>query len=119
MDVLLPDPLTFGFKLVRDGSDSDNLDPVKESDLPESPTSKSFVLAHEMIPMVVVVRNNTKDMIKINLNITCRDVAGENCVDGTKSTVLWTGNCHTPNFDQGSPFNFLFYVLFKTHFIRC
>jgi len=79
-------------KLDRDGSDSDNLDPVKESDLPESPMSKSSVLAHEMTPMVVVVRNNTKDMIKINLNITCRDVAGENCVDGTKSTVLWTGN---------------------------
>lgn len=92
MDVLLPDPLTFGFKLVRDESDSDNLDSVKESDLPESPASKSSVLAHEMTPMVVVVRNNTKDTIKINLNITCRDVAGENCVDGTKSTVLWTGN---------------------------
>ncbi|RHN46505.1 putative TRAPP II complex, Trs120 protein [Medicago truncatula] len=91
MDVLLPDPLTFGFKLVRDESDSDNLDPVKESDLPESPASKSSVLAHEMTSMVVVVRNNTKDTIKINLNITCRDVAGENCVDGTKSTVLWTG----------------------------
>jgi hypothetical protein len=84
MDVLLPDPLTFGFKLLREGFESDSPDPVNESDLPESPASKSSVLAHEMTPMVVVVRNNTKDMIKINLNITCRD--------GTKSTVLWTGN---------------------------
>jgi hypothetical protein len=92
MDVLLPDPLTFGFKLLREGFESDSPDPVKESDLPESRASKSSVLAHEMTPMVVVVRNNTKDMIKINLNITCRDVSGENCVDGTKSTVLWTGN---------------------------
>ncbi|WJX85940.1 hypothetical protein P8452_68315 [Trifolium repens] len=83
MDVLLPDPLTFGFKLLREGFESDSPDPVNESDLPESPASKSSVLAHEMTPMVVVVRNNTKDMIKINLNITCRD--------GTKSTVLWTG----------------------------
>ncbi|CAK8569986.1 unnamed protein product [Lathyrus sativus] len=91
MDVLLPDPLTFGFRLVRDGFESNNPDSVKESALPESPASKSSVLAHEMTPMVAVVRNNTKDMIKMNLNITCRDVAGENCVDGTKSTVLWTG----------------------------
>lgn len=91
MDVLLPDPLTFGFRLVRDGVESNNPDPVKESVLLESPASKSSVLAHEMTPMVAVVRNNTKDMIKMNLNITCRDVAGENCVDGTKSTVLWTG----------------------------
>jgi len=92
MDVLLPDPLTFGFRLVRDGFQSENPDPDKESDIVESPTSKSSVLAHEMTLMEVLVRNNTREMIKMSLNITCRDVAGENCVDGTKSTVLWTGN---------------------------
>lgn len=25
------------------------------------------------------------------LSITCRDVAGENCFDGSKATVLWAG----------------------------
>ncbi|XP_027940025.1 trafficking protein particle complex II-specific subunit 120 homolog [Vigna unguiculata] len=88
MDVLLPDPLTFGFRLVRDGSESRTADPDKES---ESAASKGSVIAHEMTAMEVVVRNNTKDMLKLSLNITCRDVAGENCVDGTKATVLWTG----------------------------
>lgn len=91
MDVLLPDPLTFGFRLVRGGFESEKLDSDKESDIIESPASKDSVLAHEMTPMEVVVRNNTKDMIKMSLNITCRDVAGENCVDGIKATVLWTG----------------------------
>lgn len=92
MDVLLPDPLTFGFRLVRDGSESGKPYSDKDSELVESPASKGSVIAHEMTPMEVLVRNNTKDMIKMSLNITCRDVAGENCVDGTKATVLWTGN---------------------------
>ncbi|KAG2390100.1 Trafficking protein [Vigna angularis] len=88
MDILLPDPLTFGFRLVRDGSESTTADPDKES---ASAASKGSVIAHEMTAMEVLVRNNTKDMLKMSLNITCRDVAGENCVDGTKATVLWTG----------------------------
>nr|ACU13379.1 unknown [Glycine max] len=91
MDVLLPDPLTFGFRLDRDGSESGKPYSEKDSDLVESPGSKGSVVAHEMTPMEVLVRNNTKDMIKMSLNITCRGVAGENCVDGTKATVLWTG----------------------------
>ncbi|KAK7260919.1 hypothetical protein RIF29_27220 [Crotalaria pallida] len=91
MDVLLPDPLTFGFRLVRNVSESEKPGPDVESNNGESPASKGSVLAHEMTPMEVLVRNNTKDMIKMSLNITCRDVAGENCVDGTKATVLWTG----------------------------
>ncbi|XP_061363889.1 trafficking protein particle complex II-specific subunit 120 homolog isoform X2 [Gastrolobium bilobum] len=91
MDVLLPDPLTYSFRLVRDGFESDRPDPDRESNIMESPASKGSVLAHEMTPMEVLVRNNTKDMIKMSLNITCRDVAGENCVDGPKATVLWTG----------------------------
>lgn len=93
MDVLLPDPLTFGFRLVRNISDPEKPDSEKGSNVDgvQSP-SKDSVLAHEMTPMEVLVRNNTKDLIKMNLNITCRDVAGENCVDGSKATVLWTGN---------------------------
>uniref|UniRef100_A0A6N2KS78 Uncharacterized protein n=1 Tax=Salix viminalis TaxID=40686 RepID=A0A6N2KS78_SALVM len=81
MDVLLPDPLTFGFRLVRD-----NLSQESGDSRP-----KGSVLAHDMTPMEIVVRNNTKEMIRMSLNITCRDVAGENCVEGTKATVLWSG----------------------------
>ncbi|KAK2973346.1 hypothetical protein RJ640_015101 [Escallonia rubra] len=90
MDVLLPDPLTFGFRLAKK-------DPVK-LDSPEEPfiqvqppASKGSVVAHDMTPMEVMVRNNTKDLIKMGLSITCRDVAGENCVEGNKATVLWAG----------------------------
>ncbi|KVH96483.1 TRAPP II complex, Trs120 [Cynara cardunculus var. scolymus] len=72
MDVLLPDPLTFSFRLVKDS--------------PKGP-----VLAHDMTPMEVFVRNNTKDSISMSLSITCRDVAGENCIEGTNSAVLWSG----------------------------
>ncbi|XP_057720746.1 trafficking protein particle complex II-specific subunit 120 homolog [Arachis stenosperma] len=91
MDVLLPDPLTFMFRLTGHDVESEKPDPDKESNIVESSVSRGSVIAHEMTPMEVLVRNNTKDMIKINFNITCRDVAGENCVDGTKATVLWTG----------------------------
>ncbi|KAJ8751699.1 hypothetical protein K2173_025866 [Erythroxylum novogranatense] len=85
MDVLLPDPLTFGFKLVIS-------DAPLESEVPiNSSGSRGSVLAHEMTPMEVLVRNNTKEIIRMSLSITCRDVAGENCVEGTKATVLWAG----------------------------
>ncbi|KAI3687135.1 hypothetical protein L1987_80826 [Smallanthus sonchifolius] len=70
MDVLLPDPLTFSFRLVKGGG---------------------HVLAHDMTPMEVLVRNNTKNCISMNLSITCRDVAGENCIEGASSAVLWSG----------------------------
>ncbi|KAL7112355.1 hypothetical protein ACP275_05G146900 [Erythranthe tilingii] len=68
MDVLLPDPLTFGFRL-----------------------AKSSIVAHDMTAMEVLVRNNTKGAIRINLSVTCKDVAGENCIEGDKATVLWEG----------------------------
>ncbi|GMG98966.1 hypothetical protein Nepgr_000806 [Nepenthes gracilis] len=85
MDVLLPDPLTFGFRLSKNSSGR-----YKESARDQSP-SKDSVLAHHMTPMEVLVRNNTKETIKMNLSITCRDVAGENCVEGAKATVFWAG----------------------------
>lgn len=88
MDVLLPDPLTFGFMLARNGSENAE----KESDASiQSSASKNSVIAHDMTPMEVLVRNNTKETIKMNLSVTCRDVAGENCVEGKKATVLWAG----------------------------
>lgn len=93
MDVLLPDPLTFGFRLAKSypGHAAKPHSP-EESDIQiNSPASKGSVLAHDMTPMEVLVRNNTKDMIKLSLSITCRDVAGENCVEGNKATVLWAG----------------------------
>ncbi|KAK9280385.1 hypothetical protein L1049_014074 [Liquidambar formosana] len=87
MDILLPDPLTFGFRLAKNGSES-----PKESNIQvHTPGSKGSVLAHDMTPMEVLVRNNTKEMIRMSLSITCRDVAGENCVEGNKATVLWAG----------------------------
>ncbi|KAK4755866.1 hypothetical protein SAY87_009623 [Trapa incisa] len=83
MDVLLPDPLTFGFRLVKGHAEvSDNV---------ETLNSKNSVLANEITPMEVMVRNNTKELIKMSLNVTCRDVAGENCVEGSDATVLWSG----------------------------
>uniref|UniRef100_A0A9I9DER7 Trafficking protein particle complex II-specific subunit 120 homolog n=1 Tax=Cucumis melo TaxID=3656 RepID=A0A9I9DER7_CUCME len=86
MDVLLPDPLTFGFRTVSNSLER------KESDQNlHSVSSQSSLEAHEMTPLEVIVRNNTKEMIKMSLNITCRDVAGESCVEGAKSTVLWNG----------------------------
>ncbi|KAL4371734.1 hypothetical protein AHAS_Ahas06G0195400 [Arachis hypogaea] len=91
MDVLMPDPLTFMLRLTGHDVESEKPDPDKESNIGESSASKGSVIAHEIKPMEVLVRTNTKDMIKINFNITCRDVAGENCVDETKATVLWTG----------------------------
>lgn len=82
MDVLLPDPLTFGFRLAETGTDC-----VKSN----SPLSKDWVVTHEMTKMEVIVRNNTKETIQIGLSITCRDVAGENCTEGNKATVFWAG----------------------------
>lgn len=90
MDVLLPDPLTFGFSLAKNGSLE--IDVPKEFDMQNNSLAcKSSVIAHEMTPMEVIVRNNTKETIKLSLSITCRDVAGENCVEGDKTTVLWAG----------------------------
>lgn len=84
MDVLLPDPLTFGFRLAKSSSEDS---PEKSGTL----CKKSSISAHDMTPMEVLVRNNTKDLIRISLCISCRDVAGENCFEGEKATVLWAG----------------------------
>ncbi|KAF2287255.1 hypothetical protein GH714_039454 [Hevea brasiliensis] len=60
----------------------------QESDMP---CDSGSVMAHDRTPMEVVVRNNTKEIIRMSLSITCRDVAGENCIEGNKATVLWAG----------------------------
>ena len=92
MDVLLPDPLTFGFRLSRNGPGPENVDSHEVSnDEVSSSDSKGSVIAHEMTPMEVMVRNNTKELIKMSLNVVCRDVAGEDCVECAKATVLCSG----------------------------
>ncbi|XP_004290928.1 PREDICTED: trafficking protein particle complex II-specific subunit 120 homolog isoform X2 [Fragaria vesca subsp. vesca] len=92
MDVLLPDPLTFGFRLSRSGPGPENIDShEKSNDEVNSSASKGSVMAHEMTPMEVMVRNNTKELIKMSLNVVCRDVAGEDCVECAKATVLCSG----------------------------
>ncbi|KAG6420395.1 hypothetical protein SASPL_116921 [Salvia splendens] len=86
MDVLLPDPLTFGFRLAKASSGDINVDREVKSCV-----SGDSIIAHEMTAMEVLVRNNTKEAIRINLSIACKDVAGENCMEGDKATVLWEG----------------------------
>ncbi|KAJ4827245.1 hypothetical protein Tsubulata_015208 [Turnera subulata] len=108
MDVLLPDPLTFGFRLVRNDT--------QETDKPVcSSTSKGPVLAHDMTQMEVLVRNNTKEVIRMSLSITCRDVAGENCIEGKKATVMWAGALNGINLEaaplQESKHSFALYFL--------
>ncbi|CAI8598268.1 unnamed protein product [Vicia faba] len=45
MDVLLSNLLTFGFRLVKDGLESNNPDPVKELDLLEFPTHLMHIIS--------------------------------------------------------------------------
>lgn len=101
MDVLLPDPLTFGFRTV-----SNSLESKESNQNLHNEPSQSSLEAHEMTPLEVIVRNNTKEMIKMSLNITCRDVAGENCVECAKSTVLWNGKLLATH-----PIIFIYYVV--------
>ncbi|CAL5332035.1 unnamed protein product [Camellia sinensis] len=103
-DVLLLDPLTFGFKLAENSTGRAKLSSRKESmNQVQSPLSKGSVLAHDMTSVEVLIRNNTKEMIRMSLSITCRDVAGENCIEGKKATVLWSVHlftCYKPT-DRG------------------
>lgn len=101
MDILLPDPLTFGFRLAQNGATAEINGFAKESSISVDPPSqcangsvvkcKGSISAHEMTRMEVIVRNNTKEMIQLSLGITCRDVAGENCTEGNNATVLCAG----------------------------
>lgn len=93
MDVLLPDPLTFGFRLAKSSLDNSAKlnSPEKADSEVNSCVSGGSIIAHDMTAMEVLVRNNTKETIRINLSITCKDVAGENCIEGDKATVLWEG----------------------------
>ncbi|KAB2024913.1 hypothetical protein ES319_D06G117300v1 [Gossypium barbadense] len=118
MDILLPDPLTFSFRLARNVSkNAANLDSPKESSINIQPSmSNSSVIEHDMTPMEVLVRNNTKETIKMNLSVTCRDVAGQNCVEGTKATVLWAGvlsgiTIEVPPLEESKHSFFLYFLV--------
>ncbi|KAI3683970.1 hypothetical protein L1987_84487 [Smallanthus sonchifolius] len=89
MEVLLPDPLTFRFGLAKEVDFEDSVKGMKEYD----------VLANYMTAMEVRVRNNTKDSIKMSLSVTCRDVTGENCIEGNNPTVLWAGTLNAVKVD--------------------
>ncbi|KQJ83412.1 hypothetical protein BRADI_5g14830v3 [Brachypodium distachyon] len=103
MDILLPDPLTFSFRLAKDGtmaktvsaSANDFSHSTNENACPSTGESvlrcKDPISAHEMTHMEVQIRNNTKEIIRMNLSISCKDVAGENCFDENSATVLWAG----------------------------
>ncbi|XP_031479713.1 trafficking protein particle complex II-specific subunit 120 homolog [Nymphaea colorata] len=97
MDILLPDPLTFGFRISakeRFFADIDDHSPVGnsvETIITSNASPKSSILTHRMTPMELLVRNNTKEVINMKLSISCRDVAGANCFEGNKITVLWAG----------------------------
>ncbi|KAL8205033.1 hypothetical protein R6Q57_010656 [Mikania cordata] len=88
MEVLLPDPLTFCFKLAKEVDFEDSVEGMK-----------GFVLTNYMTAMEVTVRNNTKDSIRMSLTVTCRDVIGENCIEGNNPTVLWAGTLNGVKVD--------------------
>ena len=104
MDILLPDPLTFSFKLAKNRI-ATNADSSKDSGNPSIHSSDGNVgpstdnvlscddpiSAHAMTHMEVQIRNNTKEIIQMNLSISCKDVAGDNCFDENSATVLWAG----------------------------
>ncbi|CAN6448040.1 unnamed protein product [Victoria cruziana] len=97
MDILLPDPLTFGFRISNkehffaDIGDNNPAGNSVETITSSNASPRCSILTHRMTPMELLVRNNTKEVIKMKLSINCRDVAGKNCFEGNKATVLWAG----------------------------
>eukprot|EP00249_Psilotum_nudum_P021179 c28007_g1_i1 orf=213-3731(+) len=97
LDVLLPDPLTFGFRLApkspTDGvGNGEATSRMKDGNEEASDSKcKAYILAHELTPLEMLLRNNTRETITMSLNVGCHDVAGENCLNGNKASVLWTG----------------------------
>ncbi|GBG63133.1 hypothetical protein CBR_g36903 [Chara braunii] len=47
----------------------------------------------ELTPIVLIVRNNSPQLQKMAVTISCQDVAGSNCLgsEASKATVLWAG----------------------------
>ncbi|KAM3368430.1 hypothetical protein ACQJBY_016773 [Aegilops geniculata] len=96
LDILLPDPLTFSFRLAKDAkpandSNHSTVENVGPSAGENVLRCKDPISAHKMTHMEVQIRNNTKEIIQMNLSISCKDVAGENCFEENSATVLWAG----------------------------
>jgi hypothetical protein len=123
LKILLPDPLTFGFRLAktstmspavrsaRDSSDIDNLpgspriglQKVEADDGVVAADSKGGIGVRELTPIEMLVRNNTNEAMKMTLNVTCRDVTGTSCLgaSGSKATVLWAGEFQVYPYSAG------------------
>lgn len=101
VDVLRPDPLTFGFRVTPKSAEN-SADGGINPEVMETVTNngkgavsngshKSTIQTHDLIPLEMLVRNNTRESVTLSFSVTCRDVAGENCLGGEKATVLWAG----------------------------
>lgn len=101
VDVLRPDPLTFGFRVTPKSAEN-SADGGINPEVTETVTNngkgavsngsrKSTIQTHDLIPLEMLVRNNTRESVTLSFSVTCRDVAGENCLGGEKATVLWAG----------------------------
>eukprot|EP00271_Cylindrocystis_brebissonii_P001330 TRINITY_DN11609_c0_g1_i1.p1 TRINITY_DN11609_c0_g1~~TRINITY_DN11609_c0_g1_i1.p1 ORF type:complete len:1279 (+),score=268.61 TRINITY_DN11609_c0_g1_i1:228-4064(+) len=86
MEILLPDPVTFSFKAM----------PLQGAGEAEGGMMLPKVIARDMTPVELTVRNNTAHVLPMTLSVTCRDMTGASCVGqaGTKATVLWAGTLH-------------------------
>ncbi|VAH33894.1 unnamed protein product [Triticum turgidum subsp. durum] len=96
LDILLPDPLTFSFRLAKDAKPANDSNHSTDENVGPSGGEnvlrcKDPISAHKMTHMEVQIRNNTKEIIQMNLSISCKDVAGENCFEENSATVLWAG----------------------------
>ncbi|MCO5566432.1 hypothetical protein L7F22_020109 [Adiantum nelumboides] len=98
IDVLLPDPLTFGFRVTpksvvidTEGKTNADFGSKKDKGSVSDGTPKNTIHTHDLTPLEMLVRNNTREAVTLNFSVTCRDVAGESCLGGEKATVLWAG----------------------------
>ncbi|XP_024360781.1 trafficking protein particle complex II-specific subunit 120 homolog [Physcomitrium patens] len=124
LKILLPDSLTFGFRLAKTSISAPSLRSVRDSgdldSLPGSPRiglqkveaddgglstdNKGGFGVRELAPIEMLVRNNTNEAVKMTLSVTCRDVTGTSCLGaaGTKATVLWAGTLDRVNVEVGA-----------------
>jgi hypothetical protein len=92
LNVLLPDPLTFDFRLVKTSSTQRSGSDKVEEDSAFT-ENKGGIVVWELALIEMLVRNNTSEATKMTVNITCQDVAGTSCLGTSDSntTVLWAG----------------------------
>lgn len=123
LKILLPDPLTFGFRLVKTSATQNStcedtspesypnphrvgLSKVEAEE--DSAVTKSKggggIAVRELALIEMLVRNNTSEAMKMTLSVTCRDVAGTSCLGaiGSKPTVLWAGTLDGMEVEVGA-----------------